>query len=110
MKNSRGFEYQEYEDDYGVKYSIQESSSCEPHIWLGIDHPRVSIMYKDAIANGLNLKKKYPETNEFGWCDLPIPKEALIESRMHLNRKQAKELAKKLNFFAKHGNLEEVKE
>lgn len=107
MKTVRGFEVVHFLDDYGVDCSLQESSSVDPHIWLGVHTPEIQIMYKDAVANGLNLKKKYPETNECGWCDFPIPKEALIASRMHLNRKQAKALAKRLNFFARHGYLPE---
>lgn len=108
MKTNRGFEVQHFEDDYGVDCSIQESSSIEPHIWLGVHRPQISIMWKDAVANGIQTKKRYPETNECGWCDVPIPKEAMIESRMHLSRKQAKQLAKKLLFFAKHGYLNEI--
>lgn len=107
MKTNRGFEVQHFEDDYGTDCSIQESSACEPHIWLGVHRAKISIMYKDAISNGIAAQKRDPETGEGGWCDLPIPKEALVESRMHLNRKQAKELAKKLNFFAKNGYLQE---
>lgn len=107
MKTNRGFELQHLIDDYGVEYDLQESSSCEPHIWLGINRPKLMIMYKDARAIGLDLKKNDPETNEWGWCDFPVPKEVLIESRIHLNREQAKDLAKRLNYFARHGYLNE---
>lgn len=107
MKTIRGFELQYFEDDYGKECSIQESSAYEPHIWLGVHKPEIRIMYKDAVANGILVQKKYPETNECGWCDLPIPNEAMIDSRMHLSRKQAKDLAAKLNYFAKHGHLRE---
>lgn len=109
MKNIRGFEIQHLKDDYNVEYSIQESSSLEPHIWLGISNPRLSIMYKDKdklIAIDKEIEKDSPECE---WCSIPLPKEVLIESRMHLNRKQAKELSKKLKYFARHGYLKEEK-
>lgn len=105
MKTDRGFEIIHFDDDYGVDCTLQESSSVEPHIWLGVHNPEVCIRFKDAIANGLDLEKKFPETNENGWCDFPIPDEALIKSRMHLNQEQAKLLADRLNFFAEHGYL-----
>ena len=59
------------------------------------------IMCKDAKAIGLDL------ANKCGWHDISVPKEVLIDSRMHLNREQAKDLAKKLKYFAKHGCLKE---
>lgn len=51
------------------------------------------------------LQKKYPETNEYGWCDYPLAKGTFIPSRMHLNRAQALELGKKLIEFGKTGRL-----
>lgn len=107
MKTNRGFEIQHFQDDYNVECTIQESSAVEPHIWVGIHRPRVCIMYKDRdkLIGIDKVEKDSPECNDYGWCTINIPKEALMESRMHLNRKQAKELAKKLNFFAKHGYL-----
>lgn len=104
-KTKRGFAVNDFKDDYGVKCNIQISSTVEPHIWLGVQKPRVSIMYKDAKALGFNLQKNHPETNEYGWCDFPIPEKALIESRMHLNREQSFSLALKLLKFALCGRL-----
>lgn len=109
MKTNRGFELNHFADDYGVDCSLQESSSAEPHIWLGVHNPEIKIMYKDAIKYGMALQKCHPETNEYGWCDIPIPPEALIKSRMHLNKKQAKELAKELLYFSRTGRLKEHK-
>jgi len=94
-----------FKDDYDVECSIQLSSSIVPHIWLGVHRPEISIGYKDAQRLGLNLSKKSPETNEYGWCDYPIPDECLISSRMHLNREQAAVLASKLLHFAATGIL-----
>lgn len=110
MKTARGFELQYFKDDYDEICSIQESSAWEPHIWLGVHDPKASIRYKDAISLGLNLEKKYPETNEEGWCDYPIPDDVLISSRMHLNQEQAKELADKLLYFYETGCLQESNE
>jgi hypothetical protein len=103
----RGFTWFNFKDSYDNKCSLSESSNAETDcVWLGITKPGIIIQYKDAQAAGLNLKKKYPETNECGWCDLPLPKGAMVESRMHLTREQAKALARELNFFAKHGYLD----
>lgn len=109
MKTNRGFELNHFTDDYGVDCSIQESSAVEPHIWLGVHHPRICIMYKDKdkLVGVDKVKLDNPECNSYGWCTINLPKEALIESRMHLNRKQAKELAKQLNYFARTGYLKE---
>lgn len=109
MKTTRGFELNYFKDDYGVDCSIQESSSIEPHIWLGVHKPRIGIMYKDRYKLiGIDkVEKDSPECNEYGWCTINLPKEALIASRMHINRKQAKELSKQLKYFAKTGRLKE---
>lgn len=107
----RGFTWFNFKDSYDHKCSLSESSNAETDcVWLGITNPGIVIQYKDAVAAGLNLKKKYPETNECGWCDLPLPKGAMVESRMHLTREQAKALARELNFFAKHGYLDRKEE
>lgn len=94
-----------FKDDYDVECSIQQSSSIVPHIWLGVHNPEISIMWKDAQALGLNLPKKFPETNENGWCNFPIPDKCLVASRMHLNREQAAVIAAKLLHFAETGIL-----
>lgn len=112
MKTIRGFELQYFNDNYGVRCSIQDSSACEPHIWLGIADNSLKIMAKDKaelLESVKNLSKDHSETGECGWCTVKLPRDALIENRMHLNRKQAKELAKKLNYFAKHGYLKKEK-
>ena len=111
MKTNRGFELNHFTDDYGVDCSIQESSSVEPHIWLGVHKARLSIMYKDRdkLVGIDKVQKNDPHCNEWGWCTINLPKEVLFESRMHLNRKQSKELAKQLNYFARTGKLKEIK-
>lgn len=98
MKTERGFERLEFIDSYGEECSIQESSNVDPYIWLGVNQPRCIILCSDAIKQRLNITS---ETT--GWCEVPQPENSHIFGRMHLNRKQAKILAKQLNYFAKHG-------
>lgn len=101
MKTPRGFEVQHFRDDYGLDCSIQESSAVEPHVWLGVHNPPHKVIWYGAEKYGINV------TEKAGWYDYPIPEEVLVESRMHLSRKQAKILAKKLMYFARHGVLRE---
>jgi hypothetical protein len=121
MKTDRGFELTHFKDDYGVDCTLQESSAWEPHIWLGIDKPEVSIMYKDLESSDftvlgsdmscsvyVNLKDS--ESTHEGWCKYPIPDKSLIASRMHINQVQAKALAELLNYFAEHGTLPNLNE
>ena len=107
MKTNRGLNYKKFKDDYGEECIIQDSSSIDPHIWLGVIRPEVKIMYKDAVASGIDVQKDDPNTNECGFCTIPLPEDVQIFSLMHLNRKQARELAKQLNFFARNGFLKE---
>ena len=117
MKTNRGFELHKLKDVDGVEYTLQESSAAlictadddieGPFVWLGISHPDISIMYRDAKALGLDLPPKDPHSVGCGWCDFPIPKEAFIASRMHLSQEQARDLAQRLLFFADNGYLKE---
>ncbi len=111
MKTYRGFEVKHFKDDYGMDCSIQESSSLEPHIWLGIHNPQVKIMYKDVnIIKTMKIEKDYPETGDGGWCTLNMPEECLIDSRMHLNVEQAKWLIDELKYFVRHKQLKTEEE
>lgn len=107
MQTSRGFEIMQFYDDSDQRCTLQESSNIEPHIWLGVHDPRILIMYQDAVKNGLGLPKMpgYEDSGPAGWCELPIPKETLVESRMNLNPEQARILAEQLLYFAEHGYL-----
>jgi hypothetical protein len=102
---NRGFSIIEFQDDCGEECNIQISSSVEPHVWLGMSKPKAIIMWKDAKAIGLDLPKKYPECNEYGWCDYPLPEDVRIFTRMHLTKKQSFKLALKLLKFAFSGRL-----
>ena len=108
MKTNRGFERQDFYDDYGLECSIQESSAVVPHIWLGVNHAPVKVMRKD--LSGISISMPSPECNEREWCTINLPVDALVESRMHLNREQALDLSKKLAYFSEHGFLQEDSE
>ena len=120
MKTNRGFELHYLTDSCGTEYTLQESSAAlmctvdgdieGPFVWLGVNHPTVKIMYQDAKDIGLDLPKIDPDTGPAGWCIFPMPKHALIESRVHLTQDQARELAQRLLFFADNGYLEPLEE
>ena len=95
----RGFDICYFNDDYSALCSLQQSSSVIPHIWLGIDNPEPKIMCKDAIKLGL------PAQGSVGWQDYNIPKEVSITTRMHLTKKQARKLARKLLKFGLFGKI-----
>ena len=108
MKTNRGFERQDFYDDFGLECSIQESSAVVPHIWLGVNHAPVKVMLKDLPGSSISMPS--PECNERGWCTINLPIDALVESRMHLNREQALDLSKNLAYFSEHGFLQEDSE
>lgn len=98
-KTARGFKLITFKDDYNEECSLQESSSVEPHIWLGIEDANPQILVFDAKRLGIS-------TNEdCGWVPYEVPKEVSMTTRMHLTPKQAKELAKKLLKFARYKHL-----
>lgn len=101
MKTNRGFEIQHFKDDYGVDCTIQESSSCDPHIWLGVQNPKCRVIWYDAKKLGIKTDE------DAGWYDYPIPEEVLVESMMHLSQEQARQLAEKLLYFAETSFLKE---
>lgn len=101
-KTERGFAVGEFKDRYGVACSIQKSSlASEDCIWLGCDEPspRVLKFKVTGIADG--------------WVPLPFPvpsnitlDDILCDTRMHLTRKQVKELLPILQRFVETGNLQ----
>jgi hypothetical protein len=93
-KTNRGFDLITFQDRYDSQCSIQKSSlATEDCIWLGIDDPDPKIMASKTIQGGT------------GWVKYEIPDDVLINTRMHLTRKQAKELVEVLNVFIKTGDL-----
>lgn len=100
FKTARGFGGFEFEDCYGSKCSLQESSSVEKRLWLGIDDVEPQILAKDARA--LGIKTNAP----IGWVPYHIPKEVLLHSRMHLDREGVEELISKLQYWLDNEELE----
>lgn len=86
FKNTpRGFLRAEFLDLYGMKSSIQKSSlATDDAIWLGSEEATHSVMGKI-----VDLKQEGYDCS----------------ARMHLNRKQVKELIPVLEYFVRTGDL-----
>lgn len=103
-KTKRGFSIITFKDRNKVECSIQQSSiATEDCIWLGVDDADPKIMSSDAISMG--LRKRTFDENDNGWVSFDIPKEVLLNTRMHLNKKQVKMLLPILEKFVKDGNI-----
>ena len=87
-KTNRGFNLLQFYDDNNQLCDIQQSSSMEPHIWLGTHDTNPKILKKGK-----------------GWIDYKIPENVLISNRIHLNRKQSITLAFKLLKYGLIGKL-----
>lgn len=99
-KTERGFDFYEFNDRYGAKCSLQKSSlATEDAIWFGVNDADPKIMCSDGLRLGLTSEVKN------GWMEYEIPKEVEMTTRMHLTRKQVKELIPILQKFAKTGNI-----
>lgn len=99
-KTQRGFDITNFKDSYGAECSLQKSSSAfEPKIWLGVNDANPKIMVSDAKKIGIIPKE------ETGWTRYDIPKEVLLNTRMHLSQEQVKELLPYLNRFVETGSL-----
>lgn len=91
-KTARGFALIEFKDHYNVPCSLQASSLAKytkpgtSAIWLGCDDAQPKIMASKALSFGVMTK----ETT--GWVPYPIPKDVLLTTRMHLDRKQVSAL------------------
>ena len=103
----RGFVIGEFEDLYGVKCSIQESSLADkPALWLGVHKPEIKVMSVD--AKNLPPPKIVPDEDsgeDYGWSNYILPEKVCVFSRMHLDIDMAKELVKTLNYFIENGRL-----
>lgn len=84
----RGFSVIKFNDAYDYLCTLQESSSNEPHIWLG--------------RNSANPKKL--ELGK-GWIPVELPAGIECFNRMHLNQQQVKELIVHLQKFVDTGGL-----
>lgn len=92
----RGFGLVEFQDAYGLKCSIQESSAWEPHIWLGVSDANPQIMNSDAAKLGL------PTNGSTGWTEYQVPREVLMHTRMHLNKAQIIDLIAELQTYVEN--------
>jgi len=92
----RGFGLVEFEDAYGLKCSLQESSAWEPHIWLGVSDAKPQIMNSDAFRLGL------PTSGNTGWVEYKIPEQVLLSTRMHLNKSQVISLISELQAYVEN--------
>ena len=87
-ETNRGFGIYEFTDRYGNKCSLQKSSlATEQAIWFGVDDVNPQIM-------GSN-----------GWEKFEIPKEVLLNKRMHLTQQQVKDLLPILTKFVEKGEI-----
>lgn len=78
----RGFAAWEFDDLYGQKCSLQNSSlATEGAIWIGVDN------------TGPNLEGPNKTRNE------------QVSARMHLSRKQVEQLLPLLHAFVEHGHI-----
>lgn len=107
-KTNRGFGLVEFEDRYGVRCSLQQSSLADnmrpgtSAVWLGVDDPQPQVMAVDAAKVGL----KTDET--CGWVSYPIPKEVLLTTRMHLDVEQVEWLVAELQTWLRTGNFKKT--
>jgi hypothetical protein len=93
-KTNRGFGYVEFNDVYNQKCSIQKSSlASEDAIWFGVDDANPKVLASSTKEGGT------------GWVKYDIPEHVLLSTRMHLTRKQVKQLLPHLKRFARTGKL-----
>lgn len=111
-KTNRGFGWITFEDAYGHKCSLQQSSAIgdrekdldhpgSSFVWLGIDDAAPVIMKTKARALGLEL----PPGEVCGWMPYPVPEDVLFHTRMHLNRQQVADLVGRLNQWLATGEI-----
>ena len=88
-KTKRGFAIGEFADRDKTKCSVQKSSlATDDCIWLGVDNANPVVM---------NKKGKFEKVK--------LPKDTICTTRMHLTRKQVKELLPVLELFVECGDL-----
>lgn len=93
-ETSRGFSILRFKDVCETVCNVQKSSLANKDcIWLGVEEAEPKILASKTTEGGT------------GWVTYDIPEDVMISTRMHLDRKQARELAKLLNRFAKTGEL-----
>jgi len=98
-QTTRGFGLVKFTDAYDKPCSVQESSLCSPHLWLGTDNPQPMVLHSDAHKLGIKTAATC------GWVPYLLPAEVSIYTRMHLSRKQVKQLIRHLSDWLKKGQL-----
>jgi hypothetical protein len=93
-QTERGFEFIEFIDYFGHVSSLQKSSLAnEEAIWFGVNDADPKILASKIMKDGR------------GWVKYPIHKDVNFNTRMHLSRKQVKDLLPYLQKFVDTGNL-----
>lgn len=106
-KTERGFAFINFTDRYGALCSLQQSSLAdyEPPgtsaVWLGVENPEPKILAADAAKLGVKTEERT------SWIPYPLPKEVLINTRMHLDLNQAKALVAVLGMWIASGEFAE---
>lgn len=96
----RGFPFWGFTNRRGEACEVQKSSlATEDAIWFGLADANPVIMAKDARALGIRTEAKT------GWVPYPIPKQVLLNTRMHLTREEVRDLIPVLQHFANAGEL-----
>lgn len=91
-QTENGFAKVEFEDRYGLKCKIQQSSlASESCIWLGVVDPKPQVMCAEATKVGLT------PASDSGWQPYHIPEQVLVTTNMHLTREQVAGLVERLN-------------
>lgn len=97
---NRNFGIYSFKDSYDNECSLQKSSNVgEDYIWLGVDDSKPQILAQEAIKLGIKTEEV------IGWIPYELPKEVSLYTRMHLSRKQVKELLPILQKFVKTGEI-----
>lgn len=83
---TRGFKLCTLTDNYGNEFTLQKSSiATDDMLWVGIPHPDVAVGPP--------------------WRKFDLPENAIIHSRAHITREQARGIAMALLVFAETGDL-----
>ena len=86
-KTQRGFTCAKFDDFYGAKCSIQESSIGTVNaIWFGV-------------------RLGFQPADDYGWQKYNVPSEVSLTTRMHLTQEQVRSLLPVLAHFAETGKL-----
>ena len=88
---NRGLKLGKFKDQHGSECSLQKSSAAmQDCIWLGIDNPKLTVFEDEKMRAYINTT---------------LPKNWMVDSRMHLTREQVAELLPLLQKFVETGEL-----